>query len=67
MFAQNGFDVEEVGICNKKVENRSLELVMNRYFFPHLFCQFDVINYGFGCVCMADIKKFSSIRQQLQL
>ncbi|KAG1362486.1 putative S-adenosyl-L-methionine-dependent methyltransferase superfamily protein isoform 4 [Cocos nucifera] len=30
MFVQNGFDVEEVGICNKRVENRSLELVMNR-------------------------------------
>lgn len=30
MFIQNGFDVEEVGICNKKVENRSLGVVMNR-------------------------------------
>lgn len=31
LFRQNGFDVEVVGICNKKVENRSLELVMKRY------------------------------------
>ncbi|XP_073101898.1 uncharacterized protein [Elaeis guineensis] len=37
MFAQNGFDVEEVGICNKKVENRSLELVMNRRWIQAVF------------------------------
>lgn len=30
LFIENGFDVEEVGICNKQVENRSLELVMKR-------------------------------------
>ncbi|XP_020094684.1 uncharacterized protein LOC109714456 isoform X1 [Ananas comosus] len=30
LFTKSGFDLDEIGIHNKKVENRSLELVMNR-------------------------------------
>jgi hypothetical protein len=30
LFKDNGFDVEELGLCCKKVENRSREKVMNR-------------------------------------
>jgi methyltransferase-like protein 6 len=30
LFEGNGFEVLEIGIHNKQVENRSLELVMNR-------------------------------------
>ncbi|XP_054819910.1 tRNA N(3)-methylcytidine methyltransferase trm141-like isoform X2 [Prosopis cineraria] len=30
LFKENGFDVEELGVCCKQVENRSRELVMNR-------------------------------------
>ncbi|KAJ6813491.1 uncharacterized protein M6B38_144380 [Iris pallida] len=30
LFTENGFHALEVGVCNKQVENRSLELVMNR-------------------------------------
>uniref|UniRef100_A0A2P2LQ21 Uncharacterized protein LOC105122169 n=3 Tax=Rhizophora mucronata TaxID=61149 RepID=A0A2P2LQ21_RHIMU len=30
LFKDNGFDVEELGLCCKQVENRSRELVMNR-------------------------------------
>lgn len=30
LFEENGFDVEELGLCCKQVENRSRELVMNR-------------------------------------
>lgn len=37
MFLQNGFDSEEVGICDKLVENRSLELVMKRRWIQAVF------------------------------
>ncbi|KAJ0260233.1 S-adenosyl-L-methionine-dependent methyltransferases superfamily protein [Hirschfeldia incana] len=30
LFAEEGFEVEEIGVCCKQVENRSRELVMNR-------------------------------------
>ena len=30
LFEENGFHVEELGLCCKQVENRSRELVMNR-------------------------------------
>jgi methyltransferase-like protein 6 len=30
LFKDNGFDVEELGLCCKQVENRSREIVMNR-------------------------------------
>lgn len=30
LFKDSGFDVEELGLCYKQVENRSRELVMNR-------------------------------------
>lgn len=30
LFAEQGFEVEEIGVCCKQVENRSRELVMNR-------------------------------------
>lgn len=30
LFGKEGFEVEEIGVCCKQVENRSRELVMNR-------------------------------------
>lgn len=30
MFSEHGFEVEELDVCCKQVENRSRELVMNR-------------------------------------
>lgn len=30
LFGEEGFEVEEIGVCCKQVENRSRELVMNR-------------------------------------
>lgn len=33
LFKENGFKVEEIGLCCKQVENRSRELIMNRYLF----------------------------------
>ncbi|XP_064934652.1 tRNA N(3)-methylcytidine methyltransferase trm141-like isoform X2 [Musa acuminata AAA Group] len=38
LFMQNGFSVEEVSICSKQVENRSLEIVMNRRWIQAVFC-----------------------------
>ncbi|XP_062101326.1 uncharacterized protein LOC133807169 [Humulus lupulus] len=38
MFKDNGFDVEELGLCCKQVENRSRELVMNRRWVQAVFC-----------------------------
>ncbi|WOL09934.1 hypothetical protein Cni_G18688 [Canna indica] len=37
LFKQNGFSVEEVSICNKQVENRSMEVVMNRRWIQAVF------------------------------
>ncbi|KAJ8751455.1 hypothetical protein K2173_016665 [Erythroxylum novogranatense] len=37
LFNDNGFDVEELGLCCKQVENRSLELVMNRRWIQAVF------------------------------
>lgn len=37
MFKENGFDVEELGLCCKQVENRSRELVMNRRWVQAVF------------------------------
>lgn len=31
LFEENGFVTEEIELCCKQVENRSRELVMNRY------------------------------------
>ncbi|KAJ4803245.1 Methyltransferase family protein [Rhynchospora pubera] len=37
LFEENGFQVLEIGIHNKQVENRSLELVMNRSWIQAVF------------------------------
>ncbi|KAJ3690048.1 hypothetical protein LUZ61_019212 [Rhynchospora tenuis] len=37
LFEENGFEVLEIGIHNKQVENRSLELVMNRSWIQAVF------------------------------
>ncbi|XP_062099258.1 uncharacterized protein LOC133805170 isoform X2 [Humulus lupulus] len=37
MFKDNGFDVEELGLCCKRVENPSRELVMNRRWVQAVF------------------------------
>ncbi|XP_021597417.1 uncharacterized protein LOC110603801 isoform X2 [Manihot esculenta] len=37
LFKDNGFDVEELGLCCKQVENRSRELVMNRRWIQAVF------------------------------
>ncbi|KAF7817368.1 S-adenosyl-L-methionine-dependent methyltransferase [Senna tora] len=42
LFKENGFDVEELGVCCKQVENRSRELVMNRRWVQAVFR----ISYG---------------------
>ncbi|XP_058105966.1 uncharacterized protein LOC131249310 isoform X2 [Magnolia sinica] len=41
LFKSNGFDVEEIGICCKQVENRSRELVMNRRWIQAVFRSLD--------------------------
>lgn len=46
MFTQNDFDVEEVAICNKQVENRSLELVMHRRWIQAVFLLTSVSSQG---------------------
>ncbi|KAH9805225.1 methyltransferase 12 domain-containing protein [Citrus sinensis] len=38
LFKENGFDVEELGLCCKQVENRARELVMNRRWVQAVFC-----------------------------
>lgn len=35
LFNENGFDSEEHILCFKQVENRSRDLVMNRYIYGH--------------------------------
>ncbi|KAK9099390.1 hypothetical protein Syun_026435 [Stephania yunnanensis] len=37
LFVENGFDVGEMGLCCKQVENRSRELVMNRRWIQAVF------------------------------
>ncbi|KAJ8627029.1 hypothetical protein MRB53_020336 [Persea americana] len=37
LFKRNGFDVEEVGMCCKQVENRARKLVMNRRWIQAVF------------------------------
>ncbi|KAJ7958379.1 Methyltransferase [Quillaja saponaria] len=37
LFKENGFDVQELDICCKQVENRSRELVMNRRWIQAVF------------------------------
>ncbi|KAF8388787.1 hypothetical protein HHK36_025467 [Tetracentron sinense] len=38
LFKESGFDIEELGLCCKQVENRSRELVMNRRWIQAVFC-----------------------------
>ncbi|EXB57651.1 hypothetical protein L484_002998 [Morus notabilis] len=44
MFKENGFDVEELGLCCKQVENRSRKLIMNRRWIQAVFHISDGIN-----------------------
>ncbi|XP_050364256.1 uncharacterized protein LOC126782943 [Argentina anserina] len=44
LFKENGFDVEELNLCCKQVENRSRELVMNRRWVQAVFCLLDNSN-----------------------
>ncbi|XP_028790989.1 uncharacterized protein LOC114746874 isoform X1 [Neltuma alba] len=37
LFKENGFNVDELGVCCKQVENRSRELVMNRRWVQAVF------------------------------
>ncbi|XP_052169828.1 uncharacterized protein LOC127814292 isoform X2 [Diospyros lotus] len=37
LFKENGFDIEEHGLCCKQVENRSREIVMNRRWVQAVF------------------------------
>ncbi|KAF8035968.1 hypothetical protein BT93_C1863 [Corymbia citriodora subsp. variegata] len=41
LFKDNGFNVKEIGLCCKQVENRSRELVMNRRWIQAVFCPSD--------------------------
>ncbi|XP_044487776.1 uncharacterized protein LOC123212703 isoform X3 [Mangifera indica] len=47
LFKENGFDVKEIGLCCKQVENRSRELVMNRRWVQAVFCFSDGLNSSF--------------------
>ncbi|KAL6008122.1 hypothetical protein ACLOJK_033628 [Asimina triloba] len=38
LFKSNGFDIEEIGVCCKQVENRSRELLMNRRWIQAVLC-----------------------------
>ncbi|WCJ42868.1 tRNA N(3)-methylcytidine methyltransferase METTL6 [Euphorbia peplus] len=44
LFKSNGFNVEELGLCCKQVENRSRELVMNRRWIQAVFRFSDISN-----------------------
>ncbi|KAK9273661.1 hypothetical protein L1049_018471 [Liquidambar formosana] len=44
LFKENGFDVEELGLCCKQVKNRSREIVMNRRWMQAVFRILDVVN-----------------------
>ncbi|KAL5786393.1 hypothetical protein ACOSQ2_008785 [Xanthoceras sorbifolium] len=44
LFKENGFDVEELDLCCKQVENRSRELVMNRRWVQAVFRVTDGLN-----------------------
>ncbi|XP_062020234.1 uncharacterized protein LOC133736666 [Rosa rugosa] len=44
LFKENSFDVEELDLCCKQVENRSRELVMNRRWVQAVFCLSDGTN-----------------------
>ncbi|KAG5244117.1 hypothetical protein OIU76_009020 [Salix suchowensis] len=46
LFKDNGFDVEELGLCCKQVENRSREIVMNRRWIQSVFRSSDISNYS---------------------
>ncbi|KAF3446068.1 hypothetical protein FNV43_RR11247 [Rhamnella rubrinervis] len=46
VFKENGFDVEEIGLCCKQVENRSRELVMNRRWIQAVFHLSDGTNFA---------------------
>ncbi|XP_021655795.2 uncharacterized protein LOC110646608 isoform X2 [Hevea brasiliensis] len=48
LFKDNGFDVEELGLCCKQVENRSRELVMNRRWIQAVFRFSDMSNSCFS-------------------
>ncbi|KAI9118477.1 hypothetical protein K1719_010809 [Acacia pycnantha] len=48
LFKENGFDVEELGVCCKQVENRSRELVMNRRWVQAVFRISDNSNSSYG-------------------
>ncbi|GAV64065.1 Methyltransf_12 domain-containing protein/Methyltransf_16 domain-containing protein [Cephalotus follicularis] len=48
LFKENGFDVEELGLCCKQVENRSRELVMNRRWVQAVFSFPDGVKSGFN-------------------
>ncbi|KAK4793001.1 hypothetical protein SAY86_023436 [Trapa natans] len=44
LFTGKGFDIEELGLCYKQVENRSRELVMNRIWVQAVFRLSDLQN-----------------------
>lgn len=44
LFKENGFDVQELGLCCKQVENRSREIVMNRRWIQAVFENLVVVN-----------------------
>ncbi|KAJ6994647.1 hypothetical protein NC653_017452 [Populus alba x Populus x berolinensis] len=57
LFKDNGFDVEELGLCCKQVENRSREIVMNRRWIQAVFRFSDSSNYS--------VSKESAIKEAL--
>ncbi|KAG7943305.1 hypothetical protein I3843_15G031800 [Carya illinoinensis] len=57
LFKENGFDVEELGLCCKQVENRSRELVMNRRWIQAVFRLSDDVNSS--SIMEAAVKGFS--------
>ncbi|XP_021907622.1 LOW QUALITY PROTEIN: uncharacterized protein LOC110821949 [Carica papaya] len=48
LFKENGFDVQELGLCCKQVENRSKELVMNRRWVQAVFRNSDCVKSSSG-------------------
>ncbi|GKV03643.1 hypothetical protein SLEP1_g15916 [Rubroshorea leprosula] len=44
LFEENGFEIEELSLCCKQVENRSRDLVMNRRWVQAVFRSSDGIN-----------------------
>ncbi|KAH7523836.1 hypothetical protein FEM48_Zijuj06G0054400 [Ziziphus jujuba var. spinosa] len=57
LFKENGFVVEEIGVCCKQVENRSRELLMNRRWIQAVFHLSYGTNYSIDTEAAIQVKE----------